>query len=412
MISWPGASDSTTKRRNNDLVIEPFLATSSIHQGRAERGPGQDVFISADIFRCQLATKWDNMGPQKPRREDGSQMKYSGPAPDTSSAPCTGILLTNLGTPDAATATAVRRYLKEFLWDPRVVERPRWLWWLILNGIILRIRPKRSAAAYRQVWTSEGSPLLTISQQLTSALQPALEKCLAGPVKVELAMRYGTPSIAQGLENLARANAQRVLVLPLYPQYSATTTASTFDAIAQTLRSWRWIPELRFINHYFDDAGYIEALADRIRESWSSRGRPQRLLMSFHGIPQSYADSGDPYPEECRVTATELARTLELKEHEWAITFQSRLGGQEWIKPYTDKTLQQWGKEGVERVDVICPGFSIDCLETLEEIAEENRDTFLAAGGKEYHYIPALNDAADHVELLANLIANHSWAPE
>ncbi|MES9857944.1 MAG: ferrochelatase [Sedimenticola sp.] len=336
-------------------------------------------------------------------------MNYRGAAPDTTSAPSTGILLTNLGTPDAATTRAVRRYLKEFLWDPRVVETPRWLWWLILNGIILKRRPKHSAAAYRKVWTDEGSPLLTISKKQSVALQSALERRLDGPVKVVLAMRYGSPSIAQGLEALRAANARRVLVLPLYPQYSATTSASTFDAVSQTLQGWRWIPELRFINHYYDDERYIATLAESVRNNWQAQGRAERLLISFHGIPQSYADGGDPYPQECRMTATRLAQRLGLDDKEWAITFQSRLGRQEWIKPYTDKTLKRWGEEGVKSVQVICPGFSVDCLETLEEIAEENRNYFLSAGGERYHYIPALNDAPEHIEFLANLVTENCW---
>ncbi|MES9898931.1 MAG: ferrochelatase [Sedimenticola sp.] len=333
-------------------------------------------------------------------------MNYQGAVPDDTSAPCTGILLTNLGTPDAATTADVRRYLKEFLWDPRVVETPRWLWWLILNGIILRTRPKHSAAAYRKVWTDEGSPLLTISQKQATALQSALEQHMDGSAKVVLAMRYGSPSIAQGLEALRRANARRVLILPLYPQYSATTTASTFDAVSQTLQGWRWIPELRFVNHYFDNNQYIKALSESVRSAWKKQGRAERLLISFHGIPQSYADGGDPYPQECKVTATKLAQALNLDEKEWAITFQSRLGRQEWIKPYTDETLKLWGKEGVKSVQVICPGFSADCLETLEEIGEENRNYFLSAGGEEYQYIPALNDAISHIELMTDLVVS------
>ncbi len=336
-------------------------------------------------------------------------MNYRGPAPDNTTAPCTGVLLTNLGTPDNPTTTDVRRYLKEFLWDPRVVETPRLLWWLILNGIILRTRPKHSAAIYRKVWTEEGSPLLTISQKQASALQSSLEQCMDAPVRVVLAMRYGSPSIARGLEMLREANARRVLILPLYPQYSATTTASTFDQVSRTLQGWRWIPELRFINHYFDNERYIAALAESVRSARQEKGHAERLLISFHGIPQSYADGGDPYPQECRITAAKLAQALGLGEKEWAITFQSRLGRQEWIKPYTDETLKQWGQEGVKSVQVICPGFSADCLETLEEIGQENRDYFLASGGESYHYIPALNDASSHIELLAELILSNRW---
>jgi ferrochelatase len=336
-------------------------------------------------------------------------MSFHGPAPDNSQPACTGILVTNLGTPDSPTVSDVRRYLREFLSDPRVVEFPRLLWWLVLNGIILRIRPKRSAAAYRKVWTDQGSPLLNHSRAIAESLQQTLEARLDGPVKVVLAMRYGSPSISAGLEALRQANAQRVLVLPLYPQYSATTTASTFDEISRVLRGWRWLPELRFINRYHDDPGYIEALAESVREFSRAQGERDRLLFSFHGIPQSYADQGDPYGEQCRLTAQRVAGALDLSPEQWALTFQSRVGRQAWLQPYTDETLKQWGANGIRRIHVLCPGFPADCLETLEEIGEENREYFLAAGGKEYHYIPALNQSRSHIEALANLIQQHLW---
>lgn len=336
-------------------------------------------------------------------------MRFHGPAPDNRTPPCTGILITNLGTPDSPSVADVRRYLREFLSDPRVVEFPRLLWWLVLNGIILRIRPKRSAAAYRKVWTDQGSPLLVISREIAGALQQTLEQRLDGPVKVVLAMRYGSPSIADGLESLRQANAQRILVLPLYPQYSATTTASTFDEISRVLRQWRWLPELRFINHYHNDPGYIDALAESIRHFSRTHGKRDRLLLSFHGIPQAYADQGDPYAEQCRITATRLAAALDLSPEQWAITFQSRVGRQAWLQPYTDETLKQWGAGGIKRVHVICPGFPADCLETLEEIGEENREYFLSAGGEDYHYIPALNDGQRHIEALADLVQRHQW---
>lgn len=336
-------------------------------------------------------------------------MRFHGPAPDSHATPCTGILITNLGTPDSPSTTDVRRYLREFLSDPRVIEFPRLLWWLILNGVILRIRPKRSAAAYRKVWTDRGSPLLAISREIASALQQSLEQRLDGPVKVVLAMRYGSPSIAEGLETLRQANAQRVLVLPLYPQYSATTTASTFDQISRVLGQWRWLPELRFINHYHADSGYIDALAQSVKRFSESHGECDRLLLSFHGIPQAYADKGDPYADQCRITATRLADALNLSASEWAITFQSRVGRQPWLQPYTDATLKQWGAEGIKRVHVICPGFPADCLETLEEIGEENRDYFLSAGGETYRYIPALNDSPQHIEALADMVQRNLW---
>lgn len=336
-------------------------------------------------------------------------MKFHGPAPDNQTTPCTGILLTNLGTPDSASVRDVRDYLREFLSDPRVVEFPRPLWWLVLNGIILRIRPKRSAAAYRKVWTDQGSPLLVISREIAAALQQSLAQRVDGPVKVMLAMRYGSPSIAAGLETLRQANAQRILVLPLYPQYSATTTASTFDEISRVLRQWRWLPELRFINHYHAEPGYIDALAKSVQQFSATHGECDRLLLSFHGIPQSYADQGDPYADQCRITADRLAAALDLPQDRWAFSFQSRVGRQPWLQPYTDKTLQQWGAEGVRRVHVICPGFPADCLETLEEIGEENREYFLSAGGSEYHYIPSLNSTPTHIEALTDLIQRHLW---
>jgi ferrochelatase len=318
-----------------------------------------------------------------------------------------GILLVNLGTPDSPSTADVRRYLKEFLWDPRVVELPRPLWWLVLNGVILNTRPRRSAAAYAKVWTEQGSPLMVISNQQRTALQAALDDALPGPVSVALAMRYGSPSIAAGLAELREAGARRVLVLPLYPQYSATTTASIFDAVTDELRRWRWLPELRFVNHYHDDPGYIATLAASVREHWATHGQADKLVMSFHGIPQAYFEAGDPYFCECQKTGRLLAEALGLSEQQWLLTFQSRLGPKAWLRPYTDQTLKQLGHDGTRSVDVICPGFAADCLETLEEIAMENRETFLEAGGEDYRYIPCLNDRADHIEQLAGLVQRH-----
>jgi ferrochelatase len=278
---------------------------------------------------------------------------------------------------------------------------------LILHGIILRTRPARSAAAYRKIWTNLGSPLLTISQEQTLALQKHLDQDTDQPMHVELAMRYGNPSIASGLEQLRNKNATRIIVLPLYPQYSATTTASTYDAISQELQKWRWLPDLHFISHYHTHPGYIEALANSVKEFWNKNAAAEKLLMSFHGIPQEYADSGDPYPDQCHTTAKLLAEKLELNSDEWSISFQSRLGRKEWVQPYTDATLKQWGTAGVKSVHVICPGFPTDCLETLEEIAVENRELFIAAGGGEYSYIPALNSSPEHIQLLADIIKKH-----
>jgi ferrochelatase len=330
--------------------------------------------------------------------------RYHGPFPGNDQPETSGVLLVNLGTPDAPTTEAVRKYLAEFLSDPPVVEMPRLFWKLILHGIILRTRPARSAAAYRKIWTDHGSPLLTISQRQTAELQKLLNQETEQTIRVELAMRYGNPSIASGLEQLRQHNVRRIIALPLYPQYSATTTASTFDAITQELQKWRWIPDFKFISHYHDHPGYIESLAGDVQRFWQQNGKPEKLLMSFHGIPQEYADAGDPYPDECHITARLLAEKHELTPDAWDISFQSRLGRKEWVKPYTDKILKQWGTASVKYVQVICPGFPTDCLETLEEIAVENREIFVSAGGGEYSYIPALNSSPEHIQTLAEII--------
>lgn len=321
---------------------------------------------------------------------------------------CSGILITNLGTPDQPTPSAVRRYLAEFLSDPRIVEMPRLIWWFILHGIILRIRPRAVAKSYQSVWGHDGSPLLSISRKQQALLQQAIEPHFKGKVKVELAMRYGNPSIQEGLRNLKNAGARRILVLPLYPQYSATTTASTFDAIADELKTWRWMPEFRFIQHYHDNELYIQSLVNSITNFQQQHGNPEKLLFSFHGLPQRYLDQGDPYFCECHKTARLAAEKLGLTESQWALTFQSRFGREEWLKPYTDKTLIKWAKDGVKSVQVCCPGFSSDCLETLEEIDVENREYFLNAGGEKFDYIPALNDNIDHIGMLGALITQHA----
>ncbi len=318
-----------------------------------------------------------------------------------------GILISNLGTPDAPTTSALRRYLREFLWDPRIVDMPRLLWWCILQ-VILLIRPSRSAKSYRSVWTERGSPLLAISQQQTEALRAAIATRLKQPVAIALAMRYGNPSIRHALQELRQANVDRVLVLPLYPQYSSCTTASTFDAIATVIKDWRWIPEFRFINQYHDHDLYIQALANSIEESWAKQGQAAMLLFSFHGIPKRFLMTGDPYHCMCQATARLIAERLGLVEGRWQITFQSRFGREEWLQPYTMKTLQTLANSGIKSVDVVCPGFSADCLETLEEIAVENRHAFLGAGGERYNYIPALNDRPDHIAVLEALIENNT----
>ena len=317
----------------------------------------------------------------------------------------TGILLTNLGTPESPSRGDVKRFLREFLGDPRVVEAPRLPWWLILNIIILNTRPGRSAKAYAKIWQDDGSPLLSISVRQAESLQDALSD---RGIVVELAMRYGRPSIAGALARLKERGATRILVLPLYPQYSATTTATTFDAVAQALKKERRIPEIRFVNHYHDEPSYIEALSDSVRMHRQQHGGAEKLVMSFHGIPQDYFDKGDPYHCECRKTARLLAERLELDEGDWVVTFQSRLGPKQWLQPYTDTSLEQLGAAGVKSVQVICPGFSVDCLETLEEIAMENKDIFLEAGGERYEYIPCLNDDPAHIAMMESLVMQHT----
>lgn len=315
-----------------------------------------------------------------------------------------GVLLVNLGTPDAPTPAAVRRYLKQFLWDPRVVEVPRPLWWLILHGFILRFRPARSARAYRKIWTEQGSPLLLRCRDIAAAVEQNLQDHLSGNVHVALGMSYGRPSIAAALDELHDHRARRIVVLPLYPQYSGTTTGSVFDDVTRTLARRRWVPELRFINHYHDARGYIAALAASIRESWDRHGRGDKLLFSFHGVPRATLESGDPYHCHCQKTARLVAEALGLDADDWQITFQSRVGRAEWLRPYTDETIAALGARGLGRIDVVCPGFSVDCLETLEEIAMQNAELFRESGGGELHYIPALNAREDHVAFLAGLL--------
>jgi ferrochelatase len=322
-------------------------------------------------------------------------------------APKTGVLLVNLGTPEAPDRASVRRYLKEFLWDKRVVELSRPAWWLVLNLFILNTRPAHSARAYRKIWTPEGSPLMVISRAQETALRQSLQQQFGDLVSIELAMRYGSPSIPQSLDKLREQGVRQLLVLPLYPQYSASTTASIFDAVTRHLQQWRWLPELRFINHYHDEPAYITALAESVTTHRQQHGNADQLLMSFHGIPQDYFHKGDPYHCECQTTARLLAESLGLPKDRWGISFQSRLGPKQWLQPYTDHTLRELAKSGVKSVQVICPGFSADCLETLEEIAMENRDIFMQAGGERYEYIPCLNDTSAHIDMLTGLIKRH-----
>jgi ferrochelatase len=393
-----------------------------------------------------------------------------------------GVLLVNLGTPDDPNPGAVRRFLAEFLWDPRVIETPRWQWWLILHGVILRIRPSRSSHAYKQIWTEAGSPLMRHSRELAQRLQamlnisfedtqritrdvlevpghpsipgsdrpsfnaghpsiggsadraaasqmavqdsrssdfsvgvPDLAKvgvlglgAAAPPViPVELAMTYGSPSIPAALRRLQAAGARRLLVLPLYPQYSGTTTASVFDRVTTELQRWRWLPELRFINEYHDEPAYIAAVAASVSAHWQRHDR-RHLLFSFHSTPKKYLLAGDPYHCQCLKTARLVSEKLRLAPSDWSISFQSRVGREEWLRPYTDDLLLDYAKGKQLHLDVVCPGFAADNLETLEEIEIRNRELFLANGGKTYHYIPALNATAAHVELLAGLVRRHT----
>src|SRR5215469_828039 len=322
-----------------------------------------------------------------------------------------GVLLVNLGTPEAPTARALRPYLAEFLGDPRVIEYPRWLWWLILHGVILRLRPTRSAHAYARVWTPEGSPLRVGSEKLAAGLQRKLAQIRPGPIRVALAMRYGEPSVRAQIEQLQREGVRRLLILPLYPQYSATSTGSVIDAVADALTHLRWPPELRIVNDYHDDRGHIEALALSIERGWAEHGRGETLLLSFHGIPQRYVEAGDPYFHQCQTTARLLRARLGLDESQLLVSFQSRVGREPWLQPYTDATVKRLAAEGVKRLDVACPGFAVDCLETLEEIAMQNRDFFVEAGGEALRYIPALNDNAEQIDSLAALVLRHaqSW---
>jgi ferrochelatase len=315
----------------------------------------------------------------------------------------TGILLVNLGTPEAPTARALRPYLKQFLSDPRVVEIPRAVWWLILNGIILNTRPKKSAAKYAAVWTKDGSPLKVHTEKQAKLLKGWLGEKIATPFMVEYAMRYGNPAISDTLARMKAAGCDRILVLPAYPQYAASSTATAFDMAFAWLQQVRNQPALRTLKHYHDHPAYIQALAANIRDYWQMHGRPDVLLMSFHGVPRYTLDKGDPYHCECQKTGRLLAQALGLEPKQYRLTFQSRFGRAEWLQPYTDKTLEELGRAGTGRVDVVAPGFTADCLETLEELAMEGRAAFLAAGGKEFRYIPALNEHPQWIEALGRI---------
>jgi len=317
-----------------------------------------------------------------------------------------GVLLVNLGTPEAPTPDATRRYLAEFLSDPRVVEIPRIAWWPILHGIVLRTRPGRSARKYAQVWTPEGSPLAVWTARQAALLRGYLGERGAS-VEVRWAMRYGRPAIAAELDALRAAGCTRVLVFPAYPQYCAATTASAWDAVGAWAARTRRLPELRFVNHYHDDPAYVEALAAQVRRHWGREGRGRPLVLSFHGMPRRTLELGDPYHCECLKTARLLRTALGLAEADVHVTFQSRFGRAAWLEPSTDATLTALARSGHAGVDVMCPGFAADCLETLEEIAIEGRQSFLAAGGHDFHYLPCLNDSPEGMRALAGIALRH-----
>ncbi|HET7792860.1 MAG TPA: ferrochelatase [Rhizobacter sp.] len=328
------------------------------------------------------------------------------PAPASGAAPSTAILLCNLGTPDAPTPGAVRRYLAEFLSDPRVVEIPKLVWWPILHGIILRTRPSQSAKRYASVWTPQGSPLTVWTDKQAKLLAGYLGQ-RGHRVTVRFAMRYGSPSVGSVLDELKATGAQRVLVLPMYPQYCAATTASLVDAVATWTTRIRSLPELRFINRYHDDPRYIDALAKRLMDHWQTHGRAEKLLMSFHGMPKRTQTLGDPYFDECQQTARLVAQRADVKPENLVVTFQSRLGRAEWLQPYTEPTLVKLARQGVKKVDVMCPGFVADNLETLEEINLEAREAYLKAGGVEFNYVPCLNDQHEWMAALTGLALQH-----
>ncbi|WHZ11279.1 MAG: Ferrochelatase, protoheme ferro-lyase [Burkholderiaceae bacterium] len=317
-------------------------------------------------------------------------------------AAATAVVLCNLGTPDAPTPAALRRYLAEFLSDPRVVELPRALWWAILHGIVLRTRPAKSAAKYARIWRDDGSPLKVWTERQALLLRGWLGE-RGHRVSVHYAMRYGTPALPEVLDAAVKQGAARVLILPAYPQYSGTTTASVFDAVYAWAAARRTIPELRFVNGYHDDAGYIAALARRVQGHWREHGRADHMLMSFHGVPERTRRLGDPYHDQCRETARLLAERLGLAPDRHTVTFQSRFGGARWLQPYTQPTLVALARAGTRSVEVICPGFTSDCLETLDEIDHEARQAFLGAGGAAFHYIPCLNDLPAWITALCDI---------
>ena len=319
-------------------------------------------------------------------------------------SPKTGVLLVNLGTPEAPTPSALRTYLREFLSDPRVVEIPRLVWLLILHGIILRVRPAKSAKLYQGIWTEQGSPLLVISKQQKEKVSQRLIEEYGDNVIVDVAMRYGQPAINERLKSFQQQGVNNIVIMPLYPQYAGPTTGSVFDAVVNEIKKWRWIPSLHFVSSYHDNSNYIDALANSITEHIDTHGKPDKLVLSYHGMPKLFLERGDPYYCFCAKTTRLLSERLSLCEEDFVMTFQSRFGKAEWLKPYTDETLESLAKGGDKHIAVISPAFSADCLETLEELEEENREVFIDSGGETYHYIPALNDRDDHIDVIIQLV--------
>ena len=318
-----------------------------------------------------------------------------------------GVLITNLGTPDAPNKKELKVYLNQFLSDPRVIELPKILWQIILKLVILQIRPSKSAEAYKQIWTDKGSPLLDIANRQLNKIQSSFSS-KNGNIVFEVGMRYGNPSIPDALLKLQKKQVRRLLVLPMYPQYCAATTGSTFDEVTNVLQKWRWIPEMRFINQYFEEKNYIEALSNSIKSFWEKTSKPQKIIFSYHGIPKRYLTNGDPYHCFCLKTTRLVKEYMGLSDDEIMTTFQSRFGREEWLKPYTSETLKELPKQGIKNIHIISPGFSSDCLETLEELEEENKEYFMESGGENYHYIPCLNDHDDHIDVFVNLIKKHT----
>lgn len=336
-------------------------------------------------------------------------MKYQGQTDydHKGASPRRGVLLCNLGTPDAPRTSELRRYLKQFLSDPRVVEVPRLIWWLILNLIILRIRPRRSAKLYKSVWTEGGSPLLVHSQAQVNGVKTLLDEKYDSDIPVVLGMRYGNPSIESAINDLTEQNVREITILPLYPQYSGATTGSTFDAVADVFKKTRWVPQLNFVGGYHRSEAFLDALCASIKRHIEAHGQPDKLVMSYHGTPQSYLKKGDPYHCLCHQTTRLIVEKMGLDKEKVMTTFQSRFGREPWLQPYTDKTLEAMPEDGIKHVAIMCPGFSSDCLETIEEINMEARESFLHAGGEQFHYIPCLNDDPEHIEALASIVGKY-----